>query len=185
MLFTLAPPSLSVCLIFRFSSFFHLHIWKCQKHGPKNWIELVRHVSCQSLGQLVESLRQSVCLSVDELTPHSSLFYRYLSVCVCVWCGVTKHFGPIRADRSTLRPNRWWKPFLTFNVNASLLLLYDASFWDVVRSFVRCCFLDFRHGSFGTARHATFAAQYACFCLLISLLMSSTFNFNVSPTCVH
>lgn len=145
MLFTLALPSLSVglfvCLIFRFSSFIHLHIWKCQKHGPKNWIELVRHVSCQSLGQLVKSLRQSVCLSVDELNPHSSLFYRYLSVwlsvsvcvCQCVWCGVTKHFGPIRADRSTLRPNRWWKPFLTFNVNASLLLLYDTSFWDVVR----------------------------------------------------
>lgn len=169
MLFTLAPPSLSVCLIFRFSSFIHLHIWKCQKHGPKNWIELVRHVSCQSLGQLVESLRQSVCLSVDELTPHSSLFYRYLSVCVCVWCGVTKHFGPIRADRSTLRPNRWWKPFLTFNVNASLLLLYDASFWDVVRSFVRCCFLDFWHGSFGTACHI---------CCTVCMFLPTDFTFN-------
>lgn len=158
MLFTLAQASLFVCLlvclIFRFSSFIHLHIWKCQKHGPKNWIELVRHVSCQSLGQLVESLRQSVCLSVDELSPHSSLFYRYLSVCLsvivcmCVWCGVTKHFGPIGADRSTLRPNRWWKPFLTFNVNASLLLLYDASFWDVVRSllFSRLSARVIRHG---------------------------------------
>lgn len=95
------------CLICRLSAYTHLHIWKCQKHGPKIELNLCHVHVTHSVGPAVCCEAVAVSVSVSHLFSHSvSVGFCFIDVPRLAACSLSDQntFGPIGSRWPTDQP---------------------------------------------------------------------------------